>query len=49
MAADVTIAEVDEIVEAGVLAPNEINTPGIYVDGLVLTSASIKALEGDLK
>lgn len=35
-AAKVTIAEVDEIVELGELAPDEIHTPGIYVDRLVV-------------
>ena len=34
-AADVTIAEVDEIVEAGALDPDEIVTPGLYVDRIV--------------
>ncbi|MEQ8907881.1 MAG: CoA transferase subunit A [Vicingaceae bacterium] len=31
MAGKVTIAEVEELVEPGVLDPNEIHTPGIYV------------------
>lgn len=31
MAGKVTIAEVEELVEAGALDPNEIHTPGIYV------------------
>lgn len=35
MAANVTIAEVDEIVEAGDLDPECIITPGIYVDRIV--------------
>ncbi|MHA6253259.1 CoA transferase subunit A [Oceanobacillus sp. CAU 1775] len=30
-----TIAEVEEIVEVGELDPNEIHTPGIYVQGLI--------------
>jgi 3-oxoacid CoA-transferase A subunit/3-oxoacid CoA-transferase B subunit len=34
-AAEVTIIEVDEIVEPGVLGPEEIVTPGIYVDRVV--------------
>ena len=34
-AADVTIAEVDEIVEAGALDPEEVVTPGLYVDRIV--------------
>ncbi|WCK54967.1 CoA transferase subunit A [Aneurinibacillus sp. Ricciae_BoGa-3] len=35
MAADITIAEVDEIVPAGELDPEAIVTPGIYVDYIV--------------
>jgi len=35
-AADVVIAEVEEIVEVGELSPEEIVTPGIFVDYLVL-------------
>lgn len=34
-AADVTIAEVDEIVDLGELDPEAIVTPGIYVDRIV--------------
>jgi 3-oxoacid CoA-transferase A subunit/3-oxoacid CoA-transferase B subunit len=34
-AADVTIVEVDEIVEPGILGPEEIVTPGIYIDRVV--------------
>ena len=34
-AADVTIAEVEEIVEAGELDPEAIVTPGVYVDRIV--------------
>lgn len=34
-AADVVIAEVDEIVEVGELSPEEIVTPHLYVDGIV--------------
>ena len=32
-----TIAEVDEIVEPGDIAPDQIITPGIYIDRIVLT------------
>ena len=35
MAADITIAEVDEIVEVGELDPENIVTPGIFVDRIV--------------
>jgi 3-oxoacid CoA-transferase A subunit len=38
MAATITIAEVDEIVEAGEINPEDVITPGIFVDYLVLTS-----------
>ena len=34
-AAEITIAEVDEIVEAGALDPEEVVTPGLYVDRIV--------------
>ncbi|MXV81037.1 MAG: CoA transferase subunit A [Chloroflexi bacterium] len=34
-AADLVIAEVEEIVEAGEIPPDQIGTPGIYVDRLV--------------
>ena len=34
-AAEITIAEVDEIVEAGTLDPEEVVTPGLYVDRIV--------------
>ena len=34
-AAKVTIAEVDEMVELGQLAPEAIHTPSIYVDRIV--------------
>jgi len=36
MSADTTIVEVDEIVEIGELSPEEIITPGIFVDYIVL-------------
>ena len=35
-AATVTIAEVDEVVEAGVLAPDRVQTPGVYVQRVVV-------------
>lgn len=35
MAADIVIAEVDEIVEIGNILPNEVGTPGIFVDYIV--------------
>ncbi len=41
----ITIAEVEQIVEVGVLSPEEIHTPGIYVDRLVLGSIYEKRIE----
>jgi hypothetical protein len=38
MAGKVTIAEVDEIVEPGELAPDEIVTPAAFVDHIVANS-----------
>ncbi|TFV95264.1 CoA transferase subunit A [Orlajensenia leifsoniae] len=35
MAARITIAEVDELVEPGVLGPDDVHLPGIYVDRVV--------------
>ena len=39
MSAGITIVEVDEIVEPGVLSSEEIVTPGVYVDRIVLRPA----------
>ena len=39
MAADFTIVEVEEIVEAGTLSPESIVVPGIYTDVLVKVEA----------
>ena len=53
-AADIVVAEVDEIVPAGTLAPESIHTPGCFVDYLVQasvlpehlgTSASVKGTQ----
>ena len=44
-AAEVTIAEVEELVEPGVLEPDEIVTPGIYVDRVVVGAAYRKPVE----
>lgn len=44
-AADVTIAEVEELVEPGDLDPDEIMTPGIYVDRVVLGPEFKKPIE----
>jgi 3-oxoacid CoA-transferase subunit A len=40
-----TVAEVEEIVEAGVLDPNCIHTPGIYVDRVVKCTINEKRIE----
>ena len=45
-AADLTIAEVEEIVEPGELNPDEIVTPGIYVDRVVAGPKYKKPVEG---
>jgi 3-oxoacid CoA-transferase subunit A len=44
-AADLTIAEVEELVDPGMLNPDHIVTPGIYVDRIVLGPAYIKPIE----
>ena len=44
-AAKVTVAEVEEIVEAGALDPDNIHTPGIYVDRLIGGGAYEKKIE----
>ncbi len=44
-AADITIAEVEELVEPGVLDPDRIITPGIYVDRVLLGAAYRKPVE----
>ncbi|OYY54321.1 MAG: succinyl-CoA--3-ketoacid-CoA transferase, partial [Polynucleobacter sp. 35-46-207] len=45
MAGKITVAEVEEIVENGELDPDEIHTPGIYVNRLVLNTAPEKRIE----
>ncbi len=44
-AADITIAEVEELVEPGGLDPDEIVTPGIYVDRVVVGPEFTKPIE----
>ena len=41
----ITVAEVEEIVEAGALEPDQIHTPGIYVDRVVLATINEKRVE----
>ncbi len=43
-AADLVIAEVEEIVPVGMLDPNHIHTPGCYVDYLVQANVSVDML-----
>jgi 3-oxoacid CoA-transferase subunit A len=45
MAGKITIAEVEDIVEPGELDPNEIHTPGIYVQRLLLGTDYQKRIE----
>jgi len=45
-AAELTIVEVEELVELGELNPDEIATPGIYVDRVVVGAAFQKPIEG---
>ncbi|MFB5282742.1 CoA transferase subunit A [Peribacillus sp. Hz7] len=45
MAGKITIAEVEEIVEPGELDPDEIHTPGVYVQRLLIGSNYEKRIE----
>jgi 3-oxoacid CoA-transferase len=44
-AAHLVIAEVEEIVENGEIDPNDVHTPGVFVDFVVQTDAETKPLE----
>ena len=44
-AAKLTVAEVEEIVPAGMMDPDCIHTPGIYVDRVVLSTINEKRIE----
>ncbi|MEC9308631.1 MAG: 3-oxoacid CoA-transferase subunit A [Chloroflexota bacterium] len=44
-AAQTTIVEVDEVVEVGVLGPDEIVTPGIFIDRIVVRPPTFSAYE----
>ena len=44
-AGKITVAEAEEIVEAGALDPDCIHTPGIYVDRVVKSTANEKRIE----
>ena len=45
MCGQVTVAEVEEIVEVGELEPDEIHTPGIFVQRIVLNATPEKRIE----
>src|SRR6202795_3752902 len=45
-AADYVIAEVEELVELGKLDPNQVHTPGIFVDGIFQGPKYEKRIEG---
>lgn len=44
-AGQVTVAEVEEVLPAGLLDPNTVHTPGIYVDRIVVTEHPEKIIE----
>lgn len=44
-AGKITVAEVEEIVPAGTFDPDEVHTPGIYVDRVVLCTINEKRIE----
>lgn len=44
-AAQVTVAEVEEIVPEGALDPDQVHTPGLYVDRVVLSTINEKRIE----
>jgi 3-oxoacid CoA-transferase subunit A len=44
-AADVTVVEAEELVEAGEIDPNCVHTPGIYVDRIVRSTINEKRIE----
>ncbi len=45
MAGKITVAEVEQIVEIGELDPDEIHTPGIYVQRIVVNASPEKRIE----
>lgn len=45
MASRITIVEVEEIVDIGVLDPDEIHLPGIYIDRIVINANPEKRIE----
>jgi 3-oxoacid CoA-transferase subunit A len=47
MAGKITIAEVEELVEAGELDPDQIHTPGVYVHRIFQGKSYEKRIEQD--
>lgn len=47
-AAKITIAEVEEIVENGSIAPEDVHVPSIYVQKVVLGSKFEKRIEANM-
>ena len=45
MAGKITVVEVEEIVETGEIAPDQVHLPGIYVHRLVLNANPEKRIE----
>ncbi|MGR8025138.1 CoA-transferase, partial [Burkholderia cenocepacia] len=45
MAGTITVAEVEEIVENGTLDPDQVHTPGISVQRIVLNATTEKRIE----
>lgn len=43
MAADYVVAEAEEIVDTGELPPNEVHTPGVFIDAVVQTDPGAEA------
>jgi acyl CoA:acetate/3-ketoacid CoA transferase alpha subunit len=44
-AADYVIAEVEEIVDLGQLSPDQVHTPGIFVDAILQGQCYVKRIE----
>jgi acyl CoA:acetate/3-ketoacid CoA transferase len=46
MAADIVIAEAEEIVAVGIVPPDMVRTPGVLVDAMLRGDASARDLQG---
>ncbi|HUH09240.1 MAG TPA: CoA-transferase, partial [Brevundimonas sp.] len=44
-AGKITVVEVEEIVEAGTFDPDQVHTPGIFIDRIVLSTINEKRIE----